>query len=139
MDDPRQKDYARFGWNLTGDACSMSEDGYVAYHTRYDDLIVSSGYNISGLEVENVLLEHPAVAECAVIGEADDERGMIVAAFVVLKDRAREDAAMAKDLQDHVKAAIAPYKYPRKIAFIDALPRNESGKIQRFRLREAPG
>jgi len=136
MDDPRQLDYARFGWNLTGDACSMSEDGYVAYHTRYDDLIVSSGYNISGLEVENVLLEHEAVAECAVIGERDDERGMIVAAFVVLKDRAREGSVMAKALQDHVKNAIAPYKYPRRIEFIAALPRNESGKIQRFRLRQ---
>ena len=135
MDDPRQKDYARFGWNLTGDACSMSGDVYVAYHTRYDDLIVSSGYNISGIEVENVLLEHDAVAECAVIGERDDERGMIVAAFVVLKDHSREGAAMAKALQDHVKNAIAPYKYPRRIEFIAALPRNESGKIQRFRLR----
>lgn len=140
MDDPRQSDYVRHGWNLTGDACSMSEDGYIAYHTRYDDMIISSGYNISGLEVENALLEHADVAECAVIGETDADRGQIVAAYVVAKcgtDQFTADdfAALRKRLQDHVKQVIAPYKYPRVIHFTDKLPRNESGKIQRFRLR----
>lgn len=136
MDDPRQKNYVQYGWNLTGDACAMSEDGYVAYHTRYDDMIISSGYNISGLEVENVLLEHPDVAECAVIGEPDNDRGQIVAAYVVIKAGATADEDLAAMLQNHVKATIAPYKYPRRVVFLDGLPRNESGKIQRFRLRD---
>ncbi len=136
MADARQKNYVRFGWNLTGDACALSADGYVAYHTRYDDMIISSGYNISGLEVENVMLDHPAVAECAVIGEPDEERGHVVAAYVVAKDAGQAGDALARQLQEHVKAAIAPYKYPRRIAFVDKLPRNESGKIQRFRLRD---
>jgi 2-aminobenzoate-CoA ligase len=136
MDDPRQRSYVQYGWNLTGDACAMSEDGYVAYHTRYDDMIISAGYNISGLEVENVLLDHPDVAECAVIGEADGDRGQIVAAYVVSKAGVVADAALARALQDHVKAIIAPYKYPRRVVFVEKLPRNESGKIQRFRLRE---
>ena len=136
MDDPRQRNYVQYGWNLTGDACAMSDDGYVAYHTRYDDMIISSGYNISGLEVENVLLDHPEVAECAVIGEPDEDRGHIVAAYVVAKPPAHASDALAKALQDHVKAVIAPYKYPRRVVFVDKLPRNESGKIQRFRLRD---
>ncbi len=136
MDDPRQSSYVQYGWNLTGDACAMSEDGYVAYHTRYDDMIISAGYNISGLEVENVLLDHPDVAECAVVGEADSDRGQIVAAYVVSKTGVAADAALARALQDHVKAIIAPYKYPRRVVFVEKLPRNESGKIQRFRLRE---
>ena len=136
LDDPRQADYVQHGWNLTGDACTMSEDGYIAYHTRYDDMIISSGYNISGLEVENALLEHPRVAECAVIGEPDPTRGQIVAAHVVLKAPTDDLERVTGDLQAHVKAAIAPYKYPRKIHFTTELPRNESGKIQRFRLRQ---
>lgn len=136
MADPRQKNYVRHGWNLTGDACALSGDGYVAYHTRYDDMIISSGYNISGLEVENVMLDHPAVAECAVIGEPDEERGHVVAAYVVAKGATQASDDLARQLQEHVKAAIAPYKYPRRIVFVDRLPRNESGKIQRFRLRD---
>lgn len=135
MDDPRQKSYVQYGWNLTGDACAISADGYVTYHTRYDDLIISSGYNISGLEVENVLLDHSQVSECAVIGEPDEQRGQVVAAFVVAKNNSAATEALAKELQDYVKAAIAPYKYPRNVRFVESLPRNESGKIQRFRLR----
>jgi 2-aminobenzoate-CoA ligase len=113
----------------------MDDHGYVTYHTRRDDMIISSGYNISGLEVENVLLQHPAVAECAVIGEADDERGQVVAAYVVPAGNGA-NAGLAELLQEHVRQSIAPYKYPRIIRFIDALPRNESGKVQRFRLRK---
>jgi len=134
--DPRQQTYVQHGWNLTGDACAMTADGYVAYHTRYDDMIISSGYNISGLEVENVLLDHPGVAECAVIGEPDEERGQVVSAYVVVKDAAADESSLTRELQDYVKSVIAPYKYPRRIVFIDRLPRNESGKIQRFRLRD---
>ncbi len=113
----------------------MDEHGYIAYHTRRDDMIISSGYNISGLEVENALLQHPAVAECAVIGEPDPDRGQVVAAYVVARNGADHDGLVPL-LQDHVRQAIAPYKYPRIIRFIDALPRNESGKVQRFRLRK---
>ena len=138
MADARQENYVQYGWNLTGDACHMSADGYVAYHTRYDDMIISSGYNISGLEVENILLDHPCVSECAVIGEPDDERGQVVAAYIVAKEPGAAGSLLTKELQDYVKNVIAPYKYPRKIVFIDQLPRNESGKIQRFRLRNAP-
>ncbi len=133
--DQRQQDYVQDGWNITGDTCVMEEDGYIAYHTRHDDMIISSGYNISGLEVENVLLQHFAVAECAVVGEPDPDRGQVVAAYVVAKTGAA-DAALATTLQDYVQQIIAPYKYPRIIRFIDALPRNESGKVQRFRLRK---
>ena len=137
LDDPRQSEYVQDGWNLTGDACSMDDDGYIAYHSRYDDMIISAGYNISGLEVENVLLQHRDVAECAVVGEPDLQRGQIVAAHVVLKNGATGSDTLACQLQDHVKQAIAPYKYPRRIQFSTSLPRNESGKIQRFRLRLA--
>ena len=133
--DERQHDYVQHGWNITGDTCSMDEHGYIAYHTRRDDMIISSGYNISGLEVENALLQHPAVAECAVIGEPDPDRGQVVAAYVVARNGADHDGLVPL-LQDHVRQAIAPYKYPRIIRFIDALPRNESGKVQRFRLRK---
>ncbi len=135
--DERQRSYVQHGWNITGDTCAMDERGYVAYHTRRDDMIISSGYNISGLEVENVLLQHPAVAECAVIGEADADafRGQVFAAFVVAKD-GMAGSALEAALQEHVRQTIAPYKYPRIIRFIDALPRNESGKVQRFRLRK---
>ncbi len=136
LDDERQKVYVRDGWNITGDACSLSEDGYLAYHSRQDDMIISSGYNISGVEVENALLLHPDVRECAVVGEASDERGQIVVAYVVTPVAEQARPALASDLQDHVKTTIAPYKYPRAVRFVDQLPRNESGKIQRFRLRD---
>jgi 2-aminobenzoate-CoA ligase len=133
--DPRQKDYVLDGWNLTGDAYEMDADGYFFYRSRTDDMIISAGYNIAGAEVEDVLLRHPAVAECGVVGRPDDERGMIVEAHVVLKpDHAASDQ-LAKALQDFVKEHIAPYKYPRSIRFQDKLPRTETGKLQRFKLR----
>ena len=136
MADPRQADYVMDGWNVTGDAFSMDEDGYLHFAARNDDMIVSSGYNIAGPEVEAALLAHPDVAECAVVGIPDDARGQIVQAHVVLRDAGDAGPAMAKLLQDHVKATIAPYKYPRSVVFTDALPKTESGKIQRFRLKE---
>jgi 2-aminobenzoate-CoA ligase len=134
--DERQKDYVRDGWNYTGDAYSIDDDGYFVYHARTDDMIISAGYNIAGPEVEGALLEHPAVAECGVIGAPDEQRGEIVKAFVVLKTGHIGDAAMARDLQEFVKRAIAPYKYPRAIEFATSLPRTETGKLQRFRLRQ---
>jgi 2-aminobenzoate-CoA ligase len=134
--DERQTTYVKWGWNLTGDAYRMDEDGYFYYQARTDDMIISAGYNIAGPEVESALLAHEAVAECGVIGVADEERGQIVKAFVVLKPGYTGNTAMAKTLQDYVKNAIAPYKYPRAIEFRDALPRTETGKLQRFRLRE---
>jgi 2-aminobenzoate-CoA ligase len=133
--DDRQRIYVQGGWNVTGDAYLMDADGYLFYQARTDDMIISAGYNIAGPEVESALLAHPAVAECGVVGAPDEERGMIVKAYVVLKSGFAGDDAMAKTLQDHVKAAIAPYKYPRAIEFRDALPRTETGKLQRFRLR----
>ncbi|SDJ05966.1 2-aminobenzoate-CoA ligase [Lutimaribacter saemankumensis] len=136
MADPRQAHYVMDGWNVTGDAFSMDEDGYLHFAARNDDMIVSSGYNIAGPEVEAALLAHPDVAECAVVGIPDDARGQIVQAHVVLRDAGDAGPAMAKLLQDHVKATIAPYKYPRSVVFTDALPKTESGKIQRFRLKE---
>ncbi len=134
--DERQKSYVKWGWNLTGDAYKMDEDGYFYYQARTDDMIISAGYNIAGPEVESALLAHEAVAECGVIGAADEERGQIVKAFVVLKPGFAGDAAMVKTLQDYVKNTIAPYKYPRAIEFRESLPRTETGKLQRFRLRE---
>ena len=131
----RQDEYVRDGWNITGDAFSRDEDGYFHFAARNDDMIVSSGYNIAGPEVEAALLAHEAVAECAVIGVPDEERGMIVEAHLVLAAGKERDEAMVKRLQEHVKATIAPYKYPRSVVFKDALPKTESGKIQRFRLR----
>lgn len=133
--DKRQKDYVRSGWNLTGDAFIQDQDGYFHFAARADDMIVSAGYNIAGPEVEAALLKHDVVAECAVIGVPDEARGMIVQAHVVLVEGAQGDDALAKELQEHVKAIIAPYKYPRSVIFTDALPKTESGKIQRFRLR----
>ena len=133
--DGRQKDYVQRGWNLTGDAYAMDEDGYFFYQARTDDMIISAGYNIAGPEVEDVLLSHPAVAECGVIGAPDSERGMIVKAFVVLKGGIDRGEGTVRELQDHVKKVIAPYKYPREIEFMDALPRTETGKLQRFKLR----
>ncbi len=137
LDDPeRQRGYVRAGWNLTGDAFRMDEEGRFWYHARTDDMIVSSGYNIGGPEIEAVLLEHPNVKEVAVVGVPDSERGQIVKAFVVLADGKVDPERMTKELQDFVKQQIAPYKYPRAIAFVEALPRTETGKVQRFRLRQ---
>ncbi|MET0681537.1 MAG: AMP-binding protein [Burkholderiales bacterium] len=133
--DDRQRNYVQRGWNVTGDAYLMDADGYFFYQARTDDMIISAGYNIAGPEVESALLEHPAVAECGVVGAPDEERGMIVKAYVVLKSGFAGNDAMAKALQDHVKAAIAPYKYPRAVEFRAVLPRTETGKLQRFKLR----
>jgi 2-aminobenzoate-CoA ligase len=133
--DDRQKVYVQNGWNVTGDAYLMDADGYFFYQARTDDMIISAGYNIAGPEVESALLAHEAVAECGVVGAPDAERGTIVKAYVVLKPGFTGDQALVKALQDHVKAAIAPYKYPRAIEFRDALPRTETGKLQRFKLR----
>lgn len=134
--DKRQINYVRDGWNLTGDAFVRDENGRLSFVARADDMIVSAGYNIAGPEVEAALLGHPDVAECAVVGAADVERGQIVSAFVVLKPGARSDDAQVKLLQEHVKAAIAPYKYPRAVTFVEALPKTQTGKVQRFKLRE---
>jgi 2-aminobenzoate-CoA ligase len=136
LEDSRQKDYVQFGWNITGDACSLDKNGYVIYHTRVDDMIISSGYNISGIEVENVLLENPKVSECAVIGTRDPERGQVVTAYIVPKDQPKDETGYIEDLQSFVRSRLAPYKYPRKIKILTDLPRNESGKLQRFRLKE---
>jgi len=133
--DERQKSYVQDGWNVTGDAYLVDEDGYFFYQARTDDMIISAGYNIAGPEVETALLAHPAVAECGVVGAPDAERGTIVKAYVVLKPGTGRSEATAKQLQEHVKNAIAPYKYPRSIEFVDALPRTETGKLQRFKLR----
>ena len=133
--DERQKQYVQNGWNYTGDAYLMDADGYFFYQSRTDDLIVSAGYNIAAPEVENALLEHPAVAECGVIGAPDPDRGQIVTAIVVLKAGHEGSSALVKELQDFVKTLIAPYKYPRAIEFRTALPRTQSGKLQRFQLR----
>jgi len=134
--DERQRNYVRGGWNYTGDAYMQDADGYFVYQARTDDMIISAGYNIAGPEVEAALLLHPAVADCGVVGAPDDERGQIVEAFVVLKPGHEGDAATTAALQDFVKAAIAPYKYPRAIRYVASLPRTETGKLQRFRLRE---
>ena len=137
MDDPRQASYVKDGWNYPGDAFVQDEDGYFFFQARADDMIITAGYNVGGPEVEDALLRHPAVAECGVIGKPDEERGMIVKAFCVLKPGHTGDAAMVKALQDHVKATIAPFKYPREIEFVASLPRTETGKLQRFKLRQA--
>ncbi|MHA6326386.1 AMP-binding protein [Roseivivax sp. CAU 1753] len=133
--DARQADYVHDGWNITGDAFVMDDDGYLHFAARNDDMILTSGYNIAGPEVEAALLSHDAVAECAVIGAPDPDRGQIVEAHVVLAEGVTGDDACALALQEHVKATIAPYKYPRRVVFIDALPKTETGKIQRFRLK----
>lgn len=132
----RQRKYVQNGWNLTGDAYRMDAQGYFWYQARTDDMIVTAGYNVSGPEVETVLLDHPKVRECAVVGAPDADRGTIVKAFVVLRDMRHAAPETAKELQDFVKATIAPYKYPRAIEFVPSLPRTETGKVQRFRLRE---
>jgi 2-aminobenzoate-CoA ligase len=136
LDDARQANYVKDGWNYPGDAFVQDDEGYFFYQARADDMIISAGYNIGGPEVEDALLRHPAVAECGVIGKPDEERGMIVKAFVVLKAGHEAGMAMVKTLQDHVKASIAPYKYPREIEFVQGLPRTETGKLQRFKLRQ---
>jgi len=132
----RQQAYVQHGWNLTGDSYVRDEDGYYWYQARTDDMIISAGYNISGPEVENVLLLHPRVKECAVVGLPDEERGQCVSAFVVLSDGAVGSPDLAKELQEFVKREIAPYKYPRRVEFLEALPRTATGKLQRFRLRD---
>jgi 2-aminobenzoate-CoA ligase len=135
LDDARQAAYVQDGWNLTGDVYRLDEDGYFWFVARADDMIVSSGYNIGAPEVENALLRHPAVAEAAVIGAPDEERGQIVKAFVVLNAGQEGSPELRAALQDHVKGVIAPYKYPRALEFVDALPKTQTGKLQRFRLK----
>ncbi len=134
--DARQAQYVRDGWNLPGDTFVMDADGYFFYQARSDDMIVSAGYNIAGPEVEGALLLHPAVAECGVVGAPDDERGQVVKAYVVLKSGATPGPTLVAELQEFVKGQIAPFKYPRAIEFVADLPRTETGKLQRFRLRE---
>jgi 2-aminobenzoate-CoA ligase len=137
LDDVRQGNYVKDGWNYPGDAFTQDADGYFFYQARDDDMIITSGYNVGGPEVEDALMQHPTVAECGVIGLPDDERGMVVKAFVVLKPGVAGDEVCVKLLQDHVKATLAPFKYPRQIEFVDKLPRTETGKLQRFKLRSA--
>ncbi|WP_436700318.1 AMP-binding protein [Nocardioides sp. BYT-33-1] len=139
LDDPRQADYVVNGWNVTGDTFVRDEDGYFSYRARTDNMIVSSGYNIGGPEVEIALESHPDVVETAVVGRPDPDRGAIVCAFVVLRDGVSGDAAKAVELQDHVKSRLAPFKYPRDVRFVASLPRNASGKLQHFKLREIVG
>ncbi|GGA10565.1 2-aminobenzoate-CoA ligase [Blastomonas marina] len=134
--DARQAEYVREGWNLTGDSFRQGEDGRFHFAARSDDMIISSGYNIAGPEVEAALLSHPDVAECAVIGASDAERGQVVEAHVVVAAGVARDEATVERLQEHVKARIAPYKYPRSVVFVDGLPKTTTGKIQRFRLRD---
>ncbi|RGE41120.1 benzoate-CoA ligase family protein [Comamonas testosteroni] len=136
LNDSRQTKYVSRGWNLTGDAYLMDADGYFVYQARTDDMIISAGYNIAAPEVEEALMAHAAVAECAVIGVADSERGQIVKAFVVLRTGHAVGDDMAKELQDFVKNTVAPYKYPRAVQFVEQLPRTATGKLQRFRLHE---
>jgi 2-aminobenzoate-CoA ligase len=137
LDDERQRGYVVNGWNVTGDTFVRDEDGYFWYRARTDNMIVSSGYNIGGPEVEAALDTHPDVVEVAVVGEPDPDRGSIVCAFVVLREGVAGDAAKAKELQDHVKSRLAPYKYPRDVRFVASLPRNASGKLQHFKLRQS--
>ncbi|MDP6706853.1 MAG: AMP-binding protein [Alphaproteobacteria bacterium] len=136
LDDPRQSSYVRDGWNLTGDSFTCDEDGYFWYAARNDDMIVSSGYNIAGPEVEDALLSHPAVAECAVVAAPDADRGSVPKAYVVPADSHPVSEGLVRELQDFVKQRIAPYKYPRRIGFLAELPRTETGKVQRYKLRE---
>ncbi|MGA8514119.1 MAG: AMP-binding protein [Burkholderiaceae bacterium] len=136
LDDARQGNYVKQGWNYPGDAFVQDEEGYFYFLARDDDMIISAGYNIGGPEVEDCLLKHPAVAECGVVGKPDTERGMVVKAYCVLRAGYQADALMVHVLQEHVKAQLAPYKYPREIEFVSSLPRTETGKLQRFRLRQ---
>jgi 2-aminobenzoate-CoA ligase len=144
LDDPRQRRYVQQGWNRPGDTFHCDEDGYFYYHARDDDMIITAGYNVGAPEVENCLALHPAVAEVGVVGKRDEERGMLIKAYVVVRDGFTADAALVKTLQEFVKAELAPYKYPREIEFVSQLPRTETGKLQRHRLRtmangETPG
>ena len=136
LEDARQGNYVKGGWNYPGDAFMQDADGYFFFQARADDMIITAGYNVAGPEVEDALLRHPAVAECAVVGVPDAERGMLVKAFVVLKPHQPVDPSLVKALQDHVKATLAPFKYPRQIEFVATLPRTETGKLQRFKLRQ---
>jgi 2-aminobenzoate-CoA ligase len=136
LDDPRQRDYVKDGWNLTGDAYLVDDDGYFHYQARTDDMIVTSGYNVAGPEVEEALIAHESVLECGVVGATNDDRGTIVKAFVVLRPGFDASDERVRELQDFVKARIAPYKYPRAVQFVDTLPRTENGKLQRFVLRD---
>ena len=135
-DGERQRAYVQDGWNLPGDSFMVDAGGYFWYQARTDDMIISGGYNLSGAEVEDVLLEHPQVQECGVVGVPDEARGQIVKAFVVLKPGVESGEGKVKELQQFVKAQIAPYKYPRRIEFVASLPRTETGKLQRYRLRQ---
>ena len=137
LEDARQASYVKNGWNYPGDAFIQDADGYFFYQARDDDMIITAGYNVGGPEVEDALLQHPAVAECGVVGLPDTERGMVVKAFIVLKPGHAAGDGVVKALQDHVKATLAPFKYPRQIEFVDKLPRTETGKLQRFKLRTA--
>ena len=134
--DTRQSNYVRDGWNLTGDTFVCDADGRFSFVARSDDMIVSSGYNIAGPEVEAALLSHAAVAECGVVAAPDEARGMIVKAYVILANGIAGDADLATELQDHVKREIAPYKYPRAIEFVAQLPKTGTGKLQQFTLRQ---
>ncbi len=136
LDDERQRNYVRQGWNYPGDAFVQDDDGYFFYQARADDMIITAGYNVGGPEVEDALMRHPAVAECGVVGQPDEERGMIVKAYCVLKPGHAGDQRMVEALQEHVKQQLAPYKYPRAIEFLDRLPRTETGKLQRYLLRQ---
>jgi 2-aminobenzoate-CoA ligase len=136
LSDDRQRDYVSNGWNFTGDTYVRDAEGYFWYQARSDDMIVSAGYNIAGPEVEDVLLTHPDVAECGVVGVPDEDRGQIVKAYVVLADGVQAGPEKAAELQDLVKRKIAPYKYPRSIEFLPSLPRTNTGKLQRFKLRD---
>ncbi len=136
LNDERQTEYVRKGWNLTGDSYLRDEDGYLWYQARADDMIISSGYNIAGPEVESSLLKHPNVAEAAVVGAPDEMRTQIVKAYVVLREETSPSDDLAVELQDFVKSDIAPYKYPREVEFVSELPRTQTGKVQRFKLRE---
>jgi len=138
LDDPRQASYVQNGWNLTGDAYLVDTHGHFVYQARTDDMIISGGYNIAGPEVEAALMQHPAVAECGVVGVPDDARGMVVKAVVVLKPGTPPNDDVVRMLQEFVKNTIAPYKYPRLVEFRITLPRTETGKLQRFKLKASP-
>ena len=137
LEDARQKNYVKDGWNFPGDAFMQDTDGYFFFVARADDMIITAGYNVGGPEVEDALLLHPAVAECGVVGMPDEERGMIVKAVIVLTPGHEPNDATIKALQAHVKATLAPFKYPRQVVFVETLPRTATGKLQRFKLRAA--
>ena len=132
----RQRGYVENGWNVTGDSFRQDDEGYFWYVARTDDMIITGGHNVSGAEVENVLLEHRAVQECGVVAAPDEDRGHVVKAFIVVRAGVAATPELARELQDFVKAEIAPYKYPRRIEFVEKLPRTDTGKLQRFVLRE---